>query len=492
MSDYNWRPILPLSDAERRIDLAGIPLLYENWRIARNSLPPSGQVSIEVFGRQLLRRLSVETGILERLYTVDRGTTEALVAHGFAEELIARSSTDIEPSRLIDLLRDQEAAVQLAIDCIAGNRPLTKGLIHELQAIVTKHQETTTAVDQFGNRMEIALLKGKYKEQPNNPRRPEGSVHRYCPPIHVESEMDNLIDWLAEYGQDDPVLVSAWAHHRFTQIHPYQDGNGRVARVLTTVILLRADLLPIVVDRDLRVEYLNSLEAADFGDLSRLVIFFARLERNTILQAVSVDPVAVPESDRRLTSAVIKSVQEKFKKRSMRTTDLRNVDVVAIELREQARVALQNPFEEFEKTIGYSDPPGQFIEIGKSDRTNGYRYETEILNWAQRAGKFANPIENRYFIEASIRHEREELMFAVFFYHVGRELTGIMEATAFFRLRNFPSSISDRPLSESVAPCSTEPFVFTHRTDSLNAGDAFDRWLDLALAVAVKEFADRL
>ena len=67
---------------------------------------------------------------------------------------------------------------------------------------------------------------------------------------------------------EDPVIVAAWFHHRFTQIHPYQDGNGRVARALTTLILLRADLLPLVVDRDLRVEYIKALELADQKQLS--------------------------------------------------------------------------------------------------------------------------------------------------------------------------------------------------------------------------------
>jgi hypothetical protein len=96
------------------------------------------------FNQRLIRRLSVETGILERLYDLDRGTTEAPVVHGFAEDLVTRSNTNIEPSRLIDLLRDQEAAIQLVMDCVAKNRDITKGLIHELHAILTRHQDSIT------------------------------------------------------------------------------------------------------------------------------------------------------------------------------------------------------------------------------------------------------------------------------------------------------------------------------------------------------------
>jgi Fic family protein len=280
MPDYIWRPIEPLSDPERRIDLAAMRPLYENWRASKKRLQQSSPTKLADFNHRLIRRLSIETGILERMYDLDRATTEALVAHGFAEELVTRSNTNIEPALLIDLLRDQESAIQLVIDCIAKTRDLTKGLIHELHAILTNHQPTTTAVDQFGTRVEIHLLKGAYKRQPNNPRRPDGAIHEYCPPVHVDSEMSNLLEWLSQYADDDPIIVATWLHHRFTQIHPYQDGNGRVARALTTMVLLRSDLLPLVIDRDLRVEYIDALESADLelGELTPLAGIFARLD----------------------------------------------------------------------------------------------------------------------------------------------------------------------------------------------------------------------
>ena len=74
--------------------------------------------------------------------------------------------------------------------------------------------------------------------------------------------MENLMRWLGGYSAEDPVIVASWFHHRFTQIHPYQDGNGRVIRALTTLILLRSDLLPLVIDRDLRA---HRLQQSDGG-----------------------------------------------------------------------------------------------------------------------------------------------------------------------------------------------------------------------------------
>ncbi len=490
---YTWKPIEPLSDEERKIDLAAMRPLYENWRASKKRLQESSQAQLADFNQRLIRRLSVETGILERLYDLDRGTTEALVAHGFAEDLVSHSSTNIEPSRLIDILRDQEAAIQLVIDCVARNRELTKGLVHELHTILTRHQETTTAVDQFGNRREIPLVRGKFKEQPNNPKRQDGVLHEYCPPIHVDSEMDNLLAWLPQYADDDPIIVAAWLHHRFTQIHPYQDGNGRVARALTTLSLLRADLLPLVVDRDLRVEYIKALERADQTHVSALAEIFARLERNAILQALSVEADARTSPQKSLTSAVIGSLADKFgKRRVQKLAELRHVNSVALELRATARSILEQSVAEMESTLDEVGEPRISIRDGGPDRENAHWYKFEVIQSAKDAGKFANFSEDHYFIRTSIRVNRERLTFVVSFHHVGRELTGIMEATAFSKLESYEGSEDRESVTERFSLCSVEPFVFTHKTQVIEIADAFGKWLDAAFAVAVKEYGDRL
>ncbi len=467
--------------------------LYENWSAAKTRIQQSSSNQLADFNLRLIRRLSVETGILERLYDLDRGTTEALVAHGFAEELITRSNTNIEPALLIDLLRDQEAAIQLVVDCVAKSRNLTKGLIHELHAILTRHQDSTVAVDQLGRRIEIPLLKGKYKEQPNNPRRPDGAIHEYCPPLHVDSEMSNLLDWVSTYSAEDPIIVASYLHHRFTQIHPYQDGNGRVARALTTLVLLRANLLPLVVDRDLRVEYINSLESADLGSLDRLAEIFARLERNAILQALSVDADADIALHKTLTSAVLGSLADKFAKRKeQKIAALRHVNDVAKDLREQARILLTKSFDEMESTLADLGSTECFVQNGGPDHGNGHWYKFEVVTSAKEAGKFANFSEDHYFVKASIRAARERLVFVTSFHHVGRELTGIMEATAFSRLESFEGSVDRESVDEKFFLSSMEPFVFTHQTSAEEIRDAFARWLDHALAVAIKEYGDRL
>ena len=493
MADYKWRPIEPLRDRDKAIDLAAIRPLYDSWRASKHRLQQAGDDTLKSFTARLIRRLSVETGILERLYELDRGTTEALVAKGFVEDLVSRSSTDIEPSHLIDILRDQEAAIQLLMDCVAGNRPLTKGFIHELHTSLTRHQDTTTAIDQFGKRLEIPLLKGRYKELANNPRRPDGSIHEYCPPLQVDSEMGNLLRWQSDYSSDDPIIVSAWLHHRFTQIHPYQDGNGRVARVLITFILLRSELLPLVIDRDLRTGYIDALEKADGGDLSELATQFARLERNAILQALSVDAEAETARQQDLTEAAIESLERKLgTRRQRKRAELGRVNHVAAALRANTRTHTEGAFNKLAKPLSSLGAPLIHMTDGGPDHGNGHWYKYEVAKSASEAGKFANFAESHYFLKSTVRVERERLVFVVSFHHVGRELSGIMEATAFAKLESYEESDDRECVSQDFFLCSLEPFVFTHQTSEQEIEDSFSRWLDSALAVAIKEYGDRL
>jgi prophage maintenance system killer protein len=379
------------------------------------------------------------------------------------------------------------------MECVARKRTLTKAVIHELHAILTQHQETTTAKDQFGKRFEIPLLKGKFKELPNNPERPDGMVHEYCPVIHVDAEIERLLTWLEGYGDEDPVIVSAWLHHRFTQIHPYQDGNGRVARALTTMVLLRAGLLPLVIDRDVRVEYIKGLEAADAGDLSLLAALFARNERGAILQALSIDVDAEISHQRTLTGAVIESVTQRLRRRvAAKQAELRRVNDVALALRGRARRVLEQSFSELRAGVGEALEPEVHVADGGPDRGNAHWYRFEVVQSARDAGKFANFSEEHYFVKSSIRIERERLVLIVSLHHVGQELSGVMEATAFARLESFEDSEDRDSVSRDFFLCSLEPFVFTYRTKETDIGDAFARWLDAGVAVAIKEYGDRL
>jgi len=267
-----------LTDGELR------PLL-QFWNDQRSDLEKSG--ALQLFSERLAREWSIETGQIEGVYNIDRGVTETLVERGISADLIPHAPGEKTPEIIAAILNDHRAVLEGLFEFIKGNRPLSKSYIHELHAALLRHQDTTTAVDQFGNLFEARLLKGKYKERPNNPKRSNGAIHVYCPPEQVDSEMERLLGMHAgQVKSDVPVEVeAAWIHHRFTQIHPYQDGNGRVARALASLSFIKAGWFPVVITRDDRPMYIEALEVADDGDLRPLVSLFAGVQKRALLQA---------------------------------------------------------------------------------------------------------------------------------------------------------------------------------------------------------------
>ncbi|OFX16871.1 MAG: hypothetical protein A2033_12625, partial [Bacteroidetes bacterium GWA2_31_9] len=150
-------------------------------------------------------------------------------------------------------------------------------------------QDTTTAIDSLGNIVTINLLKGKFKQHENNPKREDGTIYLYCPPLQVDSEMENLINILddLEKKQVKPIIIASWFHHAFTQIHPFQDGNGRIARLLASLILIKHKLFPFTVRGKEKKKYIDSLELADNRKPQSLIDFFCEVEKRNIEEALN-------------------------------------------------------------------------------------------------------------------------------------------------------------------------------------------------------------
>jgi len=100
------------------------------------------------------------------------------------------------------------------------------------------------------------------------------NIHFEAPyALLLEQEMDRFLDWFNKTGVDDPVLKAAIAHFWFVTIHPFEDGNGRIARAIADMALARSDNSPqrfysmsAHIEQE-RKEYYNSLETCQKGDL---------------------------------------------------------------------------------------------------------------------------------------------------------------------------------------------------------------------------------
>jgi len=284
---HHWRPIADLPADWATLCREDLHAARADWVTARASLDDDRVRQVQ---ERLMTVWAIETGIIERLYSVDRGVTIALAEVGLdaMERFHAEGHLTAEAQALIG---DQRAALEMVMDLVGGRRELTSSYIRELHRGLTEHQDSRDAIDAQGHRFAAPLLKGEWKRLPNNPIRPDGRVHEYCPPEFVQDEIDRLLAWRSEHEGADvcPEVEAAWLHHRFSQIHPFEDGNGRVARALTAAVFLRSDYLVLVIrDEEHRDPYLDALEAADGDDLKPLVDLFADIQATDLADALSL------------------------------------------------------------------------------------------------------------------------------------------------------------------------------------------------------------
>lgn len=463
--------------------------LAEVWRERHEELESTG--AYQEFLKRLQREWAIETGIIERLYSWDRGVTEVLIEHGIDASLIAHRGglQRNEADHAKDLIEDQLAIVEGLFAFVKGEQPLTEHFIRSMQAQFTAHQEVTEAITLDGQTVTVPLVKGDYKKLPNNPRRPDGQIHEYCPPELVKEEMERLTSWYQEGEQNTaPEVLSAWLHHRFTQIHPFQDGNGRVARALASLVFLKAGLFPLVVRDSERKDYIEALEAADQSQLGKLVSLFARRQRDSILGALGIEQQA---QQARYAEQIIQSAIQVLQDRIQTETErVRNVDATTERLRELASARLSQLAEMLNRKLASVIRPGEqpyHARASSSDNNSAERhyFHNQIVEVAKELGYFANLERYRAWSRLSI-YTDEPFEFIVSFHGYGYGETGIMAVSAFTAQRVPREEGGTEPVN--TRSCSSDLFQFNYAESAESTEARFRDWLEGATAIAMSEW----
>lgn len=166
-------------------------------------------------------------------------------------------------------VKNHAEAIDYLYDVIKDKRPITEGLIKELNALLLKGTESTPAKTPNGQLVQKKTHPGEYKKEPNHVLTLSGHIHRYVEPIHVPTQMETL---LKEYHQSPdkrhPITRAADLHYGLVKIHPFDDCNGRVARLMMNLSLMKDQFPPAVIPIEKRKAYLTALEKADQGELT--------------------------------------------------------------------------------------------------------------------------------------------------------------------------------------------------------------------------------
>jgi Fic family protein len=217
-----WQSLQPLKpELQHRIDQQFmLDFNYNSNHLEGNTLTYGQTKLLLLFGR-------VEGEALMRDY-------EEMKAHNVGLELMRREAKD-------------------------RNRPLSESFIRELNSIILAGDFYKTSRD---GEYRYLIHAGVYKTRPNSVITPSGEMFDYASPEETPSLMADLVAWYREEEQKKQLSIielAALFHYRYIRIHPFEDGNGRIARLLVNYILHRHGYPMIVIPAADRHTYLNNV-----------------------------------------------------------------------------------------------------------------------------------------------------------------------------------------------------------------------------------------
>ena len=191
--------------------------------------------------------------------TLTYGQTEILLLFGkVVGEAEVRDVTEMTASNVGLKMMKEEAA-------LAGV-PLTQNFIRTLHRTLLREDYTVYTNLPGGLTTSYVIHAGQYKTRPNSVITRYGDRFDYASPEETPALMADLVDWYndaEQSGRFNPVELAAIFHYRYIRIHPFEDGNGRIARLMVNYILSRHDYPMIVVRSRKKDEYLEALHKTD-------------------------------------------------------------------------------------------------------------------------------------------------------------------------------------------------------------------------------------
>lgn len=175
----------------------------------------------------------------------------------------------------VDIKGHNEAIDYLA-DVIRQEYTITEDAIREIHKILLVESYPISAMTLDGNPVVKQVAIGQYKTMPNHVLTSTGETHYYAMPEEVSAKMGDLMQWyrheLAK-GELHTLILATAFHHEFVNIHPFDDGNGRMARLLMNLILMQGGYVPVIIHQEDRQAYYAALESADVGELETFTFF---------------------------------------------------------------------------------------------------------------------------------------------------------------------------------------------------------------------------
>ena len=210
---------------------------------------------------QLVRKFTVEYNYNSNHIegnTLTYGQTELLLLFG-------KVSGEAE-MKDFEEMKASNVGLKMMTEVAKEKTPLTETFIRQLHQTLLREDYTVYTTLPGGVQSSYVVHAGTYKTRPNSVITRYGDRFEYASPEETPALMNDLVVWYNEAEQSgnySPIELAAMFHYRYIRIHPFEDGNGRIARLMVNYILSRHDWPMIVVRNRNKQAYLEALHQSD-------------------------------------------------------------------------------------------------------------------------------------------------------------------------------------------------------------------------------------
>lgn len=199
------------------------------------------------------------------------GETKALILHGLTAQ--GKPMKDhLETS-------GHDEAILMLEDVVRNNHPLTEHFIRELHVLILKKTDYKRSISSDGKNVLARKINiGVYKTSPNHVKTATGETFYFASPEETPAKMQDLIDWYRKQKENqevNPILLASQFHYKFIRIHPFDDGNGRIARLLMNFILMQFGYPPAIIKTQDKENYFSALRQADAGNSDPFISYIS-------------------------------------------------------------------------------------------------------------------------------------------------------------------------------------------------------------------------
>lgn len=199
------------------------------------------------------------------------GETKALLLHGITAQG--------KPLKDHIEITGHNEAVNWIIDVVKEDYPLNESFIRQLHTLLLKESYEVNAITAEGQPTKKRVEVGKYKSLPNHVQTATGEIFYFATPEETPAKMEELINLFRTKKSEietNPILLAAEFHYKFIRIHPFDDGNGRTARILMNFILMQYGYPPVIIKTEDKTNYFAALQQGDAGLIEQFVEYIAQ------------------------------------------------------------------------------------------------------------------------------------------------------------------------------------------------------------------------